>query len=146
MAKMRRPRQEEELRTLSVDLLAEAEKFFARLSVGTWNPNIDLCATPDSVTVRVELPGVDLDDINLTIQEGVLRIQGIKREPVYSSRLLCYYCLERGYGKFSREISIDWVINAQKARAYMENGILTIDLPKLHERRGSIVIPIIKKN
>ena len=142
---MRRSRQEEELRTLSVDLLAEAEKFFARLSVGTWNPNIDLCATPDSVTVRVELPGVDLDDISLTIQEGV-RIQGIKREPAYSSKLLCYYCLERGYGKFNREISIDWVINAQKARAYMENGILTIDLPKLHERRGSIVIPITKKD
>lgn len=145
MAKTRRDQQDPDLRSLSTDLL-EAEKFFARLAVGTWNPNVDLCETRDSVTVRVELPGVEPADISLMIQGERLRVQGIKREPVSSSKLLCYYCLERGYGKFTREITIDWVVNAQKARAYLENGILTIDLPKIKDRRGSVFkIPITKK-
>ena len=134
------------IRTLSGNLMLEAERFFDRLAVGTWNPNVDLCESRDLVLVRVELPGVDLADVRLTIQKGMLRVQGIKRENTVSSRLLCYYCLERTYGKFDREIPITWVVDARRARAFLESGVLTVEIPKLPDHRGAVLeIPINKR-
>jgi HSP20 family protein len=128
------------------DLLFHTEGFLDRLSVGTWGPNIDLCETAGTVVVRVELPGVDPADVVLTMRDSVLRLQGIKREPAVSHKLLCYYCVERRYGKFTREIRIHSVVNPQRARAHLKDGILTIEMPKLAERRGkSLEIPITKK-
>ncbi len=132
--------------TSAADLMLDTEKYFDRLAIGTWTPNVDLCETKDSVTVRVELPGVNLADVRLTIQSGVLRIQGIKREPTASQKLLCYYCVERSYGRFQRDIRLDWVVDAQRAQATLENGVLTVDIPKLDDRRGLLIqIPITRK-
>ena len=128
------------------NLMREADKFLDRLAIGTWTPNVDLCETKDSVTVRIELPGVDLADISVTIQNGMLRIQGIKREPAVSQKLLCYYCVERTYGRFQRDIRLDWVVDARQASGALENGVLTIELPKLPDRRGSSLgVPVRKK-
>jgi HSP20 family protein len=128
------------------DLLFQTEGFLDRLSVGAWAPNIDLCETADTVVVRVELPGVDPRDVSLTVRDGVLRLQGIKRERAVSRKLLCYYCVERRYGRFNREVQIQSVVNPQRARAHLKDGILTVEMPKLEERRGkSHEIPIIKK-
>ena len=57
------------------DLLMEAEALLEKLAVGTWVPNLDLCETGGLYTVRVELPGVDLEDVSLAIQDGILRVQ-----------------------------------------------------------------------
>jgi len=131
---------------LGGDLMLEAERFFDRLAVGTWNPNVDLCETRDLVLVRVELPGVDMADVRLTIQRGALRVQGIKRETTVSPRLLCYYCPEGTYGRFDRRSPIHWVVDARRARAFLESGVLTVELPKLPDRRGTgMEIPIEKR-
>ncbi len=129
------------------ELLMEVEALMENLQLGTWSPSIDLCETSEAYTVRVELPGVDLKDISLTIQEGVLRVSGIKREPVVSQKMLCYYCVERRYGKFHREINLSGVVDAQRAAASLQGGILSVDVPKLPERRGKvIVVPIVRKS
>lgn len=127
-------------------LLMEAETFLDTLTLGTWVPNVDLCETSELYTIRVELPGVDLPDISLTIRDTVVRVSGVKREPNVSQKLLCYYCLERRYGKFLREISLESVVDARRAAAQLENGVLIVELPKLVERRGQVVeIPIVRK-
>jgi HSP20 family protein len=127
-------------------LLLEAEAFLDGLTLGTWLPNVDLCETNELYTIRVELPGVDLEDISLTIQDTMVRVSGVKREPNVSQKLLCYYCLERRYGKFLREINLESVVDARRATAQLDNGVLIVELPKLVDRRGRIVeIPIIRK-
>ena len=124
----------------------EAEAFLDSLTLGTWLPNVDLCETNELYTVRVELPGVDLKDISLTIRDAVVRVSGVKREPNVSQKLLCYYCLERRYGKFLREINLESVVDACRATAQLDNGVLIVELPKLVERRGRVVeIPIVHK-
>jgi HSP20 family protein len=124
----------------------EAEKYLDRLAVGSWTPNVDICETMQTVNVRVELPGADSSDVTLTLQDGILRVQGVKREATTAGKLLCYYCLERRYGRFDRTIPIHWVVDARKARAFLERGVLTVKLPKLEDRRGQLVqIPIIRK-
>jgi HSP20 family protein len=127
-------------------LLMEAEAFLDSLTLGTWLPNVDLCETNELYTVRVELPGVDLEDISLTIQDAVVRVSGVKREPNVSQKLLCYYCLERRYGKFLREINLESVVDAHRATAQLDNGVLIVELPKLVDRRGRVLeIPIVRK-
>jgi len=127
-------------------LLMEAEAFLDSLTLGTWLPNVDLCETNELYTVRVELPGVDLKDVSLTIRDAVVRVSGVKREPNVSQKLLCYYCLERRYGKFLREINLESVVDARRATAQLDNGVLIVELPKLVERRGRVLeIPIVRK-
>jgi len=127
-------------------LLMEAEALLENLTLGVWSPSVDLCETSEAYTVRVELPGVDLADISLAFQDGALRISGIKREPVTSHKLLCYYCLERRYGRFHREINLESVVDAHRATATLDNGILTVELPRLAERRGEVIeVPIVRK-
>jgi HSP20 family protein len=129
-----------------VQLLMEAEAFLDSLTLGTWLPNVDLCETNELYTIRVELPGVDLEDISLTIQDAMVRVSGVKREPNISQKLLCYYCLERRYGKFLREISLETVVDARRATAQLDNGVLIVELPKLVDRRGRVLeIPIVRK-
>jgi len=116
------------------------------LAVGTWVPNVDLCETREALLVRIELPGIALTDVRVTIDRSVLRVQGMKREQPASSKLLCYYCLERSYGRFSREIPLERVVDTKRARAILSNGILTIELPKVVDRRGSAFeVPIEKR-
>lgn len=127
-------------------LLMEAEAFLDNLTLGTWLPNVDLCETNELYTIRVELPGVDLEDLSLTIQDSVVRVSGVKREPNISQKLLCYYCLERRYGKFLREVNLESVVDARRATGQLDNGVLIVELPKLVDRRGRVLeIPIVRK-
>ncbi len=121
------------------DLIVQKHDFLDPFAIGSWTPYIDICQTEERVLIRAELPGVSHSDITLTFQGDSLRLQGIKREPEQSRKLLCYYCLERRYGRFDRQINVGCVVNPRQARAYLDNGILSVELPKLKDRRGSMV-------
>jgi HSP20 family protein len=145
MSKPRRPALDPN-QTRHIEAAIAAEKYLDRLAVGSWTPNVDICETTDRIYVRVEVPSIEKSDITLTIQDGILRVQGTKREATASGQLLGYYCLERRYGRFDRSIPIHWVVDAQKARALLDKGVLTVELPKLEDRRGRLVqIPITHK-
>jgi HSP20 family protein len=129
----------------SRDLLLHGHDLLDPFSVGSWIPNVDICRTNSRVLVRVELPGVDSSDIDLRFHGNRLLLRGIKREPLKSDKLFCYFCLERRYGKFDRQINIGWIVNPLKAHAYLDKGILTIELPMIKDRRGKIVEIQIRK-
>lgn len=130
----------------SRDLLLHGPDFLDPFAVGSWTPHVDICQTESHVLVRVELPGVKASDIDLRFHADRLLLEGIKQEPLQSRKLLCYYCLERRYGKFDHQINIGWVVNPRKAHAYLEKGILTIELPKIKDRRGKTVEIQIREN
>jgi HSP20 family protein len=131
--------------TRSSDLLLQRRDLLDPFTVNSWVPHVDLCQTKDRVLIRAELPGVALSDIHLTFQKDMLQLQGIKREPDKNRKLSCYYCLERRYGKFDRRINIDWIVNPREIRASLNKGILTVEIPKLRDRRGTVVEIPIKK-
>ncbi len=127
---------------LSSNFMISEEKGFGRLAPGVWTPEVDLCETKNSITVRVEVPGVSIDDLSIKLRGGHLLISGIKREPQIDEKPLCYICLERVYGEFNREIQILWPIDAENAKALLNDGVLTIDLPKIDK---IIEVPITKR-
>jgi len=105
------------------------------MGAGYWSPSVDLCDAPDNVTVRVELPGVTADQINVSYSDNVLRISGEKREQDHAQRPVCYICMERSYGSFSRSLRIPFPVDVNNAVAKLTDGVLMIKLPKLEERR-----------
>ena len=120
-------------------LLLERQEFLDPFAVGAWTPPVDICQTAKRILVRMEIPGIELADLTVSYQGENLRIVGVKREPAQSRKLLCYYCLERRYGKFDRQIALKGVVNPRQSRAYLEKGVLTVEIPKLKDRRGDKV-------
>ncbi len=144
---MSKPRKRNPYEQVRSTLILEAEELLDRLSVGNWMPNVDICETRESVVIRIELPGIEPADFRLTIQDRVLRVYGAKREPARARERISYYCLERRYGKFDRHISIDRVVDAGRARATLADGILTVEIPRIGDRRGVLFeIPVAWKS
>jgi len=112
---------------------AEAETPFG---ANGWSPPVDLCETADRICVRVELPGVSADQINIGLTNSQLRIGGEKKRVKSRQRNLSHLCSERSYGRFSRVVPLRWTISINDARAELSNGVLVIHLPKIKDRRG----------
>jgi HSP20 family protein len=83
---------------------------------------------PDELHVVVELPGVDPEDVNLSIEGRVLTIAGERRRPSADCRL-SYYRLEIEYGAFQRRLALPEDVDAAATRATYERGMLTIVVP-----------------
>jgi len=140
---MSRFRKRDPSESIQPSLILEAGEILDRFEVGNWIPNVDLCETPGAVVIRVEVPGINPGDIQLTVRSNVLRVQGIKREPKAVRERISYYCLERRYGKFDRQITIEGVVDVGRAAASLVNGILTVEIPKIKNRRDQLFeIPV----
>ena len=95
---------------------------------------IDLYETDDSFVVKATLPGVKPEEIDIQVQNGVLTIKGETKaaEEVKEEN---YHVRERRYGAFSRSVGLSRDINADKAEAAFDNGVLTLTLPKAEEAK-----------
>jgi HSP20 family protein len=93
---------------------------------------VDMYETDEAVVVKTATPGVDPDDIDISITGDTLTIKGETRveKEVEEER---YVCRERRYGAFSRSLAIPVAIKADEAEAEFEDGILTLTLPKAEE-------------
>ena len=112
--------------TVAEDLLASE----------TWAPPVDLCETADAIVLHVELPGLTADQIKIGASNTQLRIWGEKKRRLSGNRILSHLCSERSYGRFSRIVPLRWTVSVRDAQAEIANGMLTVKLPKIKDRRG----------
>jgi HSP20 family protein len=124
--------------------LEEATEAENPLASGAWAPPVDLCETENKISVRIELPGVTVDQIKIGLSNTKLRIWGEKKRRPARRRIISYLCSERSYGKFNRVVPLRWTICVRTASAELKNGMLFICLPKIEDRRGSEVIIEVK--
>ena len=116
--------------------LQEAAEEVASPSPGGWAPPVDLCESNEAVTIRVEVPGVRAGQITLTVTNERLLISGEKKRSLRGR--FEHLCSERNYGRFGRTVSLQrWSIRPKDATAELKNGVLTVRLPKLADRRGA---------
>src|SRR5262245_36674657 len=107
-----------------------------------WVPNVDLSEDSNEFIVRAEVPGSTPDELQIIFNEGYLHIRGEKKRLPHETKVR-YLCLERHYGKFSRTIEVNAVVDIDAAQARLHNGVLTIVLPKLaNRRRSEKIIPV----
>jgi len=99
---------------------------------------IDLYETDKDVIVKTAVPGVRPEDVDIKITADVLTIQGEEKEE-QDVKKENYHLRERRYGRFSRSVALPVPVQADKAEAVFENGLLTLTLPKVEEVRPKTI-------
>jgi HSP20 family protein len=97
-----------------------------------WMPTLDISERKDAYLVAVELPGVGIDDVEITFQDGLLTIQG-ERFDMHDSSEEKVHRVERRYGPFLRSITLPSHVMADAIEATTQNGVLQILVPKAPE-------------
>jgi len=110
---------------------------------GGWVPYVDVYEKEDDLIVEAEVPGMSQRDLHISLHRGRVELKGAKKENAVSENIR-YLRLEREYGKFRRTIPLPCAVQTDKAKAYLENGVLTIRLMKLRENREKEVLVKIK--
>ncbi len=99
-----------------------------------WNPALDLHEDKDNLYVRVELPGMKKESINLSLHDNTLSISGERlHEKKHEESEI--YRSERYYGRFQRTVGLPVMVEPDKVKAQYRDGILSITLPKSEEAK-----------
>jgi HSP20 family protein len=127
----------EELEELFADLWQVPG--FAGLRRG-FRPHVDCYRSeqPPAVTVVVELPGIDPDDVSVEVTERTVLIAGVRRRPTHPCRV-SYRQMEIEYGPFQRRVTLAEDVNPAAAEATYERGLLTVVLPLAQTPRAGRV-------
>ena len=112
------------------DLLPSEE-----VSNRTWMPPVDIQETEDAYRLVAELPGLTKDDINITLENNVLRLTGERKfekdvQEKKEGKKEGYHRIERAYGTFVRAFTLPSQVSHDKVEAKFENGLLTVMVPK----------------
>jgi len=99
---------------------------------GDFAPSVDVSETDKEIVVSAELPGIEPEDINITLEHNTLTISGEKRAEK-EEKGKRYYRLERSYGSFQRTVPLPEGIDEDKIDAAFKRGVLCITLPKTAE-------------
>jgi len=107
-------------------------QFNGEKAVADWAPAVDIIEDKDRFVLRADLPGVDRDDIDVSMDDGVLTIAGERRaeEPSEFDGIKRY---ERASGRFQRRFTLPESADAEAIKARSVNGILEISIPKRPE-------------
>ena len=99
----------------------------------TWNPPVDVLEEQDRIFVKVEVPGVEENNLKITFQDGLLTISGERQFERKDDRN--YHRIERSYGTFTRSFSLPRSVDGTQIVADYRNGILEISIPKKEEAK-----------
>jgi HSP20 family protein len=99
-------------------------------AAGAWSPSVDVSESDDAITVRVELPGVDPKDIDVSVTGDALTVSGEKKEES-EERREGYYYAERRFGSFRRTVPLPAPVDEEKITAEYDKGVLRIGIQKL---------------
>jgi len=99
---------------------------------------IDLYETNDDVVVEASLPGVKPDDIDISVTGQLLTLKGEAKEE-HEQKAENFYRHERSHGTYVRQVSLPTEVDADKARATFEHGVLHLNLPKAESMKPKTI-------
>ena len=98
------------------------------------SPSVDMLDKKDEIVVKADIPGVDKENINISLTDNTITIKGeMKKEEEVKEE--DYYYAERSYGSFSRTLNLPTKVQPDKVKASFKNGILEVHLPKAEEAK-----------
>jgi HSP20 family protein len=115
------------------DVLAD-ESFFAK----DWSPAVDVVENNDNFILRAEIPGMNKDDVKITLENNLLTIRGEKKNEA-EKKEGNYHRVERSYGSFERSFTIPGTIKTDNIDAQYKDGVLTLTLPKAEEAKPKLI-------
>jgi len=104
-------------------------------SASAWDPSVDLVDDGERIRVLVELPGVEAEDVRVTIKGKVLTIRGSKKGRIRAKEGIRFFCMERYFGAFAKSIPLPRPVNTHQAKTSLRNGLLEVTLPRVPDQR-----------
>ncbi len=99
-----------------------------------WMPAMDLLETDESFVLRADLPGVEESDVQIEVEDSTLTVAG-ERRAEHEGRTEGYHRIERGFGSFSRSLTLPKGVDPEAVSANFDKGVLEISIPKPEERK-----------
>jgi HSP20 family protein len=106
-----------------------------RLPGSEWSPAVDVYEARDRLVIVAEVPGLVPESLRVSFRDRALVLSGERRARRAGSSV-SFHCLERPHGRFEREILLDVPVDVARAQATLGDGLLTVTVPRLRERRG----------
>lgn len=107
-------------------------------ALGEWTPALDVTEGKDALTVKAELPGVDIKDVGVSLEGDMLTIKG-EKEQKKEEKDERQHRLERSWGAFMRSVRLPAPVDGSKVTAAFKNGVITITLPKAPGAKGTTI-------
>jgi len=108
------------------------------LTTEEWKPLMDVVETKDGITLKVEVPGMKQEDINISLEDNTLTVKG-ERKHESEVNEEGYTRFERSYGTFQRSVALPPTVDAERVKATYKDGVLEIQLPKKEEARPKAI-------
>jgi HSP20 family protein len=102
---------------------------------GAWAPSVDIYENKDQIVLEAELPGMNQDEFDLSIENNVITLRG-ERKFEKADETDNYHRVERSYGAFTRSFTLPQTVSAEGAVAEYNNGVLRVTLPKREETKA----------
>lgn len=104
-------------------------------SASSWDPNVDLLDDGERVRILIELPGVEAEDVSVTIRGRMLTVRGHKKGRIRSGEEIRFFCMERYFGAFVKTIPLPVPVNTHRATTKMKDGVLEVCFPRVSDQR-----------
>ena len=99
-----------------------------------WAPSVDISENNEEFMIKAELPGVNKEDVKVAVEDGVVRIQG-ERKQEKEEKDKKFHRVERSYGSFMRTFRLPDNIDESNVQAQFKDGVLTVRLPLREEAK-----------
>ncbi|HZD18222.1 MAG TPA: Hsp20/alpha crystallin family protein [Actinomycetota bacterium] len=103
-------------------------------ATGAWMPAMDVYETDDKIVAKLELPGIEPGDVEVSVEDSTLTISGTRgfSQEVEEEN---YHRVERRYGSFTRAITLPQTADTEKVEAGFDKGLLTVEIPKVEKAK-----------
>ena len=120
--------------------MIEMPEFLRGNSVAYLNaaPPLDVRESEDRFEVRVDLPGLEPEDVNVTFEDGMLTISG-KRQFENENKGETWHRVERGFGTFARSVRLPQTADPEKSDASFAKGVLSVIVPKSEQAKPKTI-------
>ena len=108
------------------------------MTVADWIPPVDISGMTAEYVIKAEIPEVNKEDVKVTLEHGVLTIQGVRRQEAEDHGKK-YHRVERSYGTFVRRFSLPDMVDDTKIQAVFKEGVLTLHLPKSEKAKPKAI-------
>jgi HSP20 family protein len=105
------------------------------LSFADWAPSVDIEEEENKYVIKADLPGVDKQDIDVKLENGVLSIRGEKQTETETGKGTKRHRSERFHGTFARSFTLPDAVKADKVDASYKDGVLSLTIPKAEEAK-----------
>lgn len=111
------------------------------VSLSDWNPRVDISEGDGQYLIKADIPGVAKDDLKVTVENGVLTLQGERRQEKEEENKR-FHRVERFYGSFTRSFTLPEDADAAALKAVAREGQLTVTIPKKADSPSSNAVQV----